>query len=83
MQSPAEDDADKGLVGRNIVLARRLDGDISQPVLAKRLGIDRRQLSEWERGIWEPSPRNLRKIALATGRSMEFFYERHDEASPC
>lgn len=75
MQAPAADDT-KGMVGRNIVLAREQQ-QISQGELARRLGIDRRQLSEWERGVWEPSTRNLRRIAVALGRPLEWFLDSH------
>lgn len=78
MQAPAQDDTeDKGLIGHNIVLARTHLG-ISQGELARRLGIDRRQLSEWERGVWEPTTRNLRRIGVALGRPVEWFLDPHD-----
>jgi transcriptional regulator with XRE-family HTH domain len=80
MQAAAPDKStEKGVVGRNIVLARQHLG-ISQGELARRLRIDRRQLSEWERGLWDPSLRKLRPIAVALGRPMEWFLDLHDTA---
>jgi DNA-binding transcriptional regulator YiaG len=75
----ATNDSDRGLVGRRIVAAREHDG-LSQRQLAARLGIDRRQLSEWERGCVEPYPKNLRRLALALARPMEYFLDEHE---PC
>jgi transcriptional regulator with XRE-family HTH domain len=82
VQSPAQDEPDKGLIGRNIILARQLADDLSQRQLAARLGIDRRQLSEWERGLWDPGLRNLRKVALALGQNIEFFLVEHPDTPP-
>lgn len=81
MQAPARDEPEKGLIGRNIVVGRGLAG-ITQGQLARRMGIDRRQLSEWERGVCEPGLRSLRKVALALGQSLEFFVIDHDEEPP-
>ena len=64
------------LVAANIVYARELAG-LSQRELAIRLEIDRRQLSEWERGVWKPGDRNLVRLADALGRTLAFFYTEH------
>jgi transcriptional regulator with XRE-family HTH domain len=62
------------IVGHNIVLART-ERKLSQNRLAQILGIDRRQLSEWERGIREPNHVNLQRIAVALGKPFPWFYE--------
>lgn len=64
------------LVGRAIVHGRhRLE--LTQGQLARQLGIDPRQLSEWERGIHEPGDRHLAELMHALGQPMGFFYTEH------
>jgi transcriptional regulator with XRE-family HTH domain len=69
----------KRLVGRNIVLARRLTG-LSQESFAQQLGVPRSRLSDWERGHHEPTWPNLSRIAEALGRSVGWFHDPHPEA---
>jgi DNA-binding transcriptional regulator YiaG len=76
VQAPAPDDPTKGLIGRKIVEGREHAG-LSQGQLARRLDVDRRQLSEWERGVWEPNLRNLRRIAIALSLPLEFFLDEN------
>ena len=61
------------MVGRNIVRAREAVG-LSQVELAAELGVDRRQVSRWERGRVEPSHTNLQRIADRTGQTFGYFY---------
>jgi PAS domain S-box-containing protein len=65
------------VVGINIREARELAG-LSQRQLAVMLEIDRRQLSDWERGIWQPRPHNLRKIAAALNQPLQDFYAERE-----
>jgi len=46
----------------NRIRARRKELDISQDQLARRLGIERTDLSDWERGKHEPSEANLARL---------------------
>lgn len=67
---------DGELVGRNIIRAKDLKG-VGQLELARRTGIKRQQLREYERGLYMPSVRNLTKIAVALGYPMEWFLVDH------
>lgn len=64
------------LVGRNIALARQL-AKLSQRQLAAHLEIRQRQLSDWERGVHQPSHRNLGIIAKTLGRPATWFHHDH------
>lgn len=82
------------LVGRNIVLARKL-ARISQGVLLRRqeqviprdpkTGEPRErafvlaELSGWENGWHRPGDRNLRRIAAITGQTFGWFSDPHDD----
>lgn len=68
------------LVGRNIVRGREAaEPPISQNRFAIALGIDRRHLSRWERGVVLPSPLHLERIAEALGQPLAYFVTDHDE----
>jgi transcriptional regulator with XRE-family HTH domain len=85
---PDTRDADRNtleLYGRNVALARALAG-VKQDELAKELGVDRRHVSHWETGIWEPRPRTRQRIAQFLGQPLGFFYTEHEperEPDPC
>ena len=64
------------LVGRNIVLGRKLAG-MSQKQLAQMLEMDRSDLSKWETGRHQPSERNLRRIADQLEQPLAFFFSDH------
>ncbi len=71
------------IIGANIVYGRRLAGNMTQGELARRLEIPGRQLSDWERGVHRPSDTNLRRIALALGQPLHwFFIERDGNGEP-
>jgi transcriptional regulator with XRE-family HTH domain len=67
-------------VGRNIIRARQAVG-LSQTQLAERLGIDRTQLSAWERARKLPSADKLFALSAATGHDHDFgwFYSEHGD----
>lgn len=52
-------------LGRRIAFAR--GKKFTQSSLAKELGITRSSVSQWEGGTTEPTPENLRSIAILTG----------------
>jgi DNA-binding XRE family transcriptional regulator len=64
------------IVGRNIRLARLAAG-LSQRELAELVGCHRHQLSDWERGLHEPSVGNLDRVVAVLGYGASwFFWER-------
>lgn len=78
------------LIGRNIRLARRLAGDMSQGDVLRAQSelIDpdvdrpftREQLSAWENAHYRPQDHYLRRIALITDQPLSFFFESHDDS---
>lgn len=68
--------------GAKIRLART-SAKLSQTNLAERIGAHVTSVSDWERGVNQPSPRHLASIARETGRAMEFFIggEREQEVA--
>jgi transcriptional regulator with XRE-family HTH domain len=70
------------LVGANIRLARKLFG-ASQQQLALLLGVKQPYLSDWERGVHEPSPARLNQIANILEQELGFFFTEHaDNSNP-
>ena len=72
------------LVGRNLKLARRLAG-MSQEQVAKLAGVTTGQLSEWERGQYEPRPAARERLAEALEVPVWWLYRDHsldDEPEP-
>ena len=65
----------RDVIARNIRAAR---GESRQIDLAARLGVDPMRVSEWERGVHVPSMGNLAALAMATGRTIAWFYTDHD-----
>ena len=70
------------IVGRNIVIARKLAG-MSQAQLGKLVGVPRSYLSDWERGRHEPRPGNFARLCEALDRPRWWFYKDHaDDDEP-
>ena len=66
-------------VGQNIVRLRGLhEPPLTQGELARRTGIRRERLSDYERGVHEPSHRALVKIARELGVDFGEFYSNGD-----
>jgi DNA-binding transcriptional regulator YiaG len=61
------------LVGHNIRRLRQGRG-LSQGQLAAMLDIERPHLSDWERGVHEPGPRSLARIAELLHAGWQDFY---------
>lgn len=68
-------------VARNMTLARERAG-YSKRRLAREAGVHEYQLRHWEGAQTEPSARNLLKIAIILGQSLEWFYANHDGEAP-
>lgn len=66
------------LVGQNIKAAR-LSCDLTQRLLAERVGVDAMLVSKWERGRHRPNDQNLALIAEQTNRDLAWFYAEHEE----
>jgi transcriptional regulator with XRE-family HTH domain len=65
------------ILGSRIRQARRQAG-LSQSQLAAKIGAHVTSVSDWERGVNEPSVRHLTSIAEATGKSIDWFVEPRD-----
>lgn len=63
------------IVGRNIRLARLAAG-LSQRELAELVGRHRHQLSDWERGLREPSVGNLDRVVVVLGYAASWFFRK-------
>ena len=72
--------ADSEQVGPNIVRAREARG-MTQGQLARLSGIKRQHLSDWERGVHEPRPRSLRRIAQVLDLPFGYFYGDYQDES--
>ena len=66
------------IVGRNIVIARKLAG-MSQTQLAELVGVPRSYVSDWERGKHEPRSASFARIVEALERPRWWFYKDHAE----
>jgi transcriptional regulator with XRE-family HTH domain len=75
MESLVADDV-KALVGRNIVLARKMRG-WTQGQLCRELKAPQKQVSDWERGKHQPRPEWLQRIARVVGQEFAWFYSDH------
>lgn len=76
VQHPLSEQLDRDLVGRNIRHAKALTG-VGQLELARRTGITRQQLREYEMGRVMPTVKNLARIAPALGFPIEWFLAEH------
>lgn len=65
------------VLGSRIRQARRQAG-LSQSQLAARIGAHVTSVSDWERGVNEPSVRHMTSIAEATEKSLDWFVEPRD-----
>lgn len=61
-------------LGSRIRQARR-QAELSQSQLALRIGAHVTSVSDWERGVNEPSVRHMTSIAEATGKPLDWFVE--------
>lgn len=66
-------------IAANIVLARKLANDMSQAELSALTGIDVKQISRYENGRRVPLPQRLIEIAAATGQTVGWFWDPHDD----
>jgi transcriptional regulator with XRE-family HTH domain len=66
------------IVGRNIVIARKLAG-MSQAQLGRLVGAPANYLSEWEAGKHEPRAARLEKLAEVLEQPLWWFYMDHTE----
>ena len=64
---------DAQIVGRNIVIARKLAG-MSQTQLAELVGVPQSYVSDWERGKHEPRSASFARIVEALDRPRWWFY---------
>ena len=62
------------VLGSRIRQARRQAG-LSQSQLALKIGAHVTSISDWERGVNEPSVRHMTSIAEATEQSLDWFVE--------
>jgi transcriptional regulator with XRE-family HTH domain len=73
-------DASSGLariVGLNIRASRRAAG-MTQRDLSVRLDVDAMAVSNWERGVYQPSMGNLVALADVLGRDLAWFFTERD-----
>jgi len=67
-------------IGQRIRDARELAGWTQQTELARRLGVPRQTLNDWETGQSGVSWENLQRIAELTGRKLSFFLPDSEKA---
>ncbi|MDR0646552.1 MAG: helix-turn-helix transcriptional regulator [Elusimicrobiota bacterium] len=51
------------------------EAELTQKDLAKKIGLKQEQISSWIRGIRNPKTDSLKKIAAATGKPLQYFFE--------
>jgi len=73
VEAPLEQGPTPDLIARKIREAMDL-ADVGQLELARRTGMPRQQVSEYQHGKVAPKLPNLRRIALALGQPLEFFW---------
>jgi len=61
-------------IGEAIRSARMSAGFATQRSFAEKIDVAQSRLSDWECGRHVPSPKNLKKIAAATGHSLDDLY---------
>jgi len=64
----------KNPLNKKIKLAM-LDSGLNQTQLAKEIGISRQSLSEWLSSCENPKLENIKKIAKATNKPVNYFFE--------
>lgn len=60
----------------NILKGYREENNMNKNQLAKKLGVSRSLVGDWESGVSYPSIKNLRKIAALLGVSPKYLIER-------
>lgn len=65
------------VLGSRIRQARR-QANLSQSQLARKIGAHVTSVSDWERGVNEPSVRHMTSIAEATDKKLDWFVESRD-----
>lgn len=51
-----------------------MDAGMTQAELARRIGLKRASVSQWESGLTQPTAENLNQIAHATKKPVSFFF---------
>jgi transcriptional regulator with XRE-family HTH domain len=51
---------------------------MSQATLAQLAGVNRQNLSDWERGVHEPRASTLMRLARTLRLPLDWFYQNHD-----
>lgn len=77
MEHPVSDQLDRALVGENITRAMQTH-QVSMRELAKRSGIDRRDLRRYTQGRSMPTVHNLARIASGFGLPVTWFLADHN-----
>lgn len=63
------------MIGKKIKQAR-MKINVSQGELAGYVGVDRQSIYNWERGTYEPKPTQLKIIARALNKPINYFFDR-------
>jgi transcriptional regulator with XRE-family HTH domain len=74
--------ADSVGLGRRIATARADAGIKSQTELARRLGVTKSAVSEWEKDKSKPSTQNLARIAQLTSKGFDWLATGRTSRSP-
>lgn len=59
---------------KKIKLAR-IEANLTQTELAKKVKSSQQSVVSWEKGTFVPSSENIKKIAKATGKPINYFFE--------
>ncbi|WP_424244614.1 transcriptional regulator with XRE-family HTH domain [Elusimicrobium posterum] len=65
------------MIGKKIIIAR-LEAGLTQRELAQKIDLPASTIGRWETNTYTPSPKNIAKLAEATGKTTSFFYEGED-----
>ena len=63
-----------------IINARREAG-LTQEELAKKIGQKISAVARWEAGVFKPTEANLKKIAEATGKTLDYFLQEDNSVN--
>ena len=63
-----------------IINARREAG-LTQEELAKKIGQKISAVARWEAGVFKPTEANLKKIAAATGKPLDYFLQEDNSVN--
>lgn len=74
---PTAVSATTSILGSRIRQARRHAG-LSQSELAAKIGAHPTSVSDWERGVNEPSVRHMTSIARETDKPLDWFVESRE-----